>query len=261
MNRVLLIFLFFLVGVFPVKAAETNRTVKVLFVGNSLTSAGNLPQMAADIAKTKGYSVFFDSYTKGAARLKNHAADDDLRKKLESNYWDFVVLQEQSQYPAFSKYQIAKDVFPYAKSLNREIRKINSGTKVIFYMTMARKNGDPGNKNVSPELLTYEGMQKRINRTYLEMAKRNSAMVAPVGEIWQKFRKENPDINLYADNVHPNRLGTYLTACVFYCVLFECLVKDLNPPPGLKPQDAVLVQKIVDRVMCKGNGQWDFTDH
>ena len=37
--------------------------------------------------------------------------------KIASDTWDFVVLQDQSQYPAFSDAQVATDVYPYAEIL------------------------------------------------------------------------------------------------------------------------------------------------
>lgn len=259
MKKIIFTFVLLVICACPALAKQKGNALRVLFVGNSLTSANNLPMMVSDIAKQKGYDMVFDSYTKGGAKLQNHAADDNLRKKLESGSWDFVVFQEQSQLPSFSGLQIAKDVLPFAGSLNSEVKSIDKNSKVIFYMTMARKNGDPANRNVSPDLLTYKGTQKRINKTYLKIARDNSAMLAPVGVVWRKMRKKYPDINLYADNVHPSRLGTYLAACVFYCVLFECSVKDLTPPVGVDHKSALIVQKVVDQVMCKGNGQWDFT--
>lgn len=74
---------------------------------------------------------------------------------------------------------------------------------------MARRKGDHANKHVSPELLTYEGMKKRVNRCYLEMAQDNRALKAPVGEVWRTIRKQNPSFALYADDIHPNKTGTH----------------------------------------------------
>ena len=38
-----------------------NRTIKVLFIGNSLTSVNNLPTMIASIAGSHGYEMVYDS--------------------------------------------------------------------------------------------------------------------------------------------------------------------------------------------------------
>ncbi len=150
--------------------------------------------------------------------------------------------------PGFSQKQLSQDVFPYAKKLTEEVKKANNRSKVVFYMTMARRNGDPDNKNVSHELLTYEGMQKRINRCYIKMARDNKAIIAPVGEVWQVIRKEKPSLNLYADNVHPNVSGTYLAACVFYSTFFGETPIGSSVASGVNNESAQYIQRVVDRI-------------
>ncbi|MCP4349631.1 MAG: hypothetical protein GY795_29470 [Desulfobacterales bacterium] len=226
-----------------------NRTISVLFVGNSLTSANNLPGMVADIAESHGYKMVCDSHTPGGATLANHASNSKVLQKIKKGTWNFVVLQEQSQYPGFSREQVSKEVFPHAKHLSEAVKNANDRSKVVFYMTMARRNGDPDNKDVSPELLTYEGMQKRINQRYIEMGENNRALIAPVGEVWKVVREENPSLNLYSDNIHPNTAGTYLAACVFYTVFFNRSSVGSYIPSHLDSHTAQYIQKVVDRIV------------
>lgn len=232
-------------------AYGSSKTVKVLFIGNSLTSVNNLPGMVDNIAKSHGSRVLYNSYTPGGTRLANHASDPKVLRKIKEKSWDFVVFQEQSQYPGFSRKQLSKDVFPYAKRLAQMVKNANRRSKVVFYMTMARRNGDPDNKDVSPELLTYEGMQKRVNRCYNDMGKANGALVAPVGEVWQAIRKEKPGLNLYSDNTHPNRTGTYLAACVFYATFFNEPSIGSSIPAGVNRASAQYIQRVVDRIALK----------
>lgn len=234
----------------------SGRTISVLFIGNSLTSANNLPGMVADIAKSHGFRMIYDSHTPGGARLANHASNPKVLHKIKKEPWDFVVFQEQSQYPGFSKKQLSKDVFPYAKRLSEAVKNANDQSSVVFYMTMARRNGDPDNKNVSPELLTYEGMQKRVNQCYIEMGENNRAWIAPVGEVWKVIREENPSLNLYSDNVHPNVAGTYLAACVFYSVFFNSSSVDSYIPSHVDSFTAQYIQEVVDRIMLTENWDW-----
>jgi len=231
--------------------SSNSETVKVLYIGNSLTSANNLPRMVSDIAKSHGYKMFYDSYTPGGSRLANHASNPKVLKKIKEKPWDFVVLQEQSQYSEFSKKQLSRDVFPYAKRLAKAVRNANDKTNVVFYMTMARRNGDPDNKNISSELLTYEGMQKRVNRCYLEMGKSNGALVAPVGAVWKRIRQEKPNFNLYSDNIHPNKNGTYLAASVFYATFFGKTTFGSYIPYGVNPEFVSYIHEIIDKIFLK----------
>lgn len=157
-----------------------SKTIKVLFIGNSLTSANNLPGMVADIAESHGCRVIYDSHTPRGAKLVHHASNPKVLQKIKEKSWDFVVFQEQSQYPEFTRKQLSRDVFPYARILDKKVENAHARSNVIFYMTMARRNGDPDNKSVSSELLTYEGMQNRVNRYYLEMGKSNGCLASTI---------------------------------------------------------------------------------
>jgi len=243
-----------------IAAGQDNNAVRILFIGNSLTSVNNLPAMIAEIAKSHGTDVIYEAHTPGGARLRNHASNKNVLRKLRKRSWDFVVLQEQSQSPGFGARQLSRDVFPYATRLVEESKKANPDTSVIFYMTMAHRNGDPQNQNVSSELLTYEGTQRRINRSYLTMARDNRALVAPVGEAWRIVREEQPDIALYADNTHPNPAGTYLAACVFYATLFQSPCSGAAIPRRVNQPIAVFLQKTADNVVLRSGEIWDWRE-
>ncbi|MCH8189067.1 MAG: SGNH/GDSL hydrolase family protein [Proteobacteria bacterium] len=256
----LIVILFGVAGLGAISANRDNNAVRILFIGNSLTSANNLPAMVAAIADSRGVEVITDAHTPGGARLRNHAANKNVLRKLRKQSWDFVVLQEQSQSPGFNDWQLARDVFPHATRLVEESKKVNPDTSVIFYMTMAHRNGDPANQRVSSELLTYEGTQRRINGTYLMMARDNQALVAPVGEAWRIVREERPDIALYADNTHPNPTGTYLAACVFYATLFQSPCTGAAVPRQVNQQIAEFLQKTADDVVLTSGNRWDWRE-
>ncbi len=138
--------------------------------------------------------------------------------------------------------------------------KANPQSIAIFYMTMAHRNGDPANKRVSLELLTYEGTQRRVNRTYLTMARDNQAVVAPVGEAWWVVREERPDIALYADNTHPNPAGTYLAACVFFATLFQNPCGGAAVPRQVDQTIAAFLQKTADDAVLRSGKRWDWRE-
>ncbi len=256
----LIVILFGVAGLGAISTTRDNNTVRILFIGNSLTSANNLPAMIAAIADSQGVELIYDTHTPGGAKLRNHASNKIVLRKLRKQSWDFVVLQEQSQSPGFGDRQLSRDVFPHATRLVEESKKANPDTSVIFYMTMAHRNGDPQNQNVSPDLLTYEGTQRRINRTYLKMARDNRALVAPVGEAWGEVREEQPEIALYADNTHPNPTGTYLAACVFFATLFQSPCSGAAVPRRVNRQIAALLQKIADDVVLVSGTRWDWRE-
>ena len=222
-------------------------TLRVLFIGNSLTYAQNLPAMIQGLARTAGVNLVYEQHTPGGARLLNHAADPQVRALLDRGGWDVVVLQEQSEWPAFSAEQVRSGIEPYATALAAEARAASPPVRVLLYETPARRDGDSANLAVSPEMATYEGMQGRINRTYERLAALVGGTVVPAGAAWRLARGEHPEINLYADPVHPGPGGAYLVACVFHAVLLRRSPVGSSYTAGLDPAVAATLQGIAWR--------------
>ena len=230
--------------------------VHVLFIGNSLTSVNDLPGTVAWLAKSRHIHIEYDMYAPGGYTFAQHAVDPLLREKINKGNWDFVVLQEQSQRPAFKGQQLETIVAAYASQLSRMIREVNPGVQIVFYMTMAKKNGDPMNAASVPEVKTYPGMQERINAGYFHLAEQNRAILVPVGIIWKNVRASRPDIKLYMDETHPNMAGTYLAACAFYALLFKDSPVGLPHPKEVGADAVVYIQKIIEESIQSRS--WDF---
>ena len=235
----------------PAPSAPNAPTLRVLFIGNSLTYAGALPAMIQGLARTAGVNLLYEQHTPGGARLLNQAADPQVRALLARGGWDAVVLQEQSQWPAFSDEQVRSGIEPYATALATEARTASPSVRLLLYETPARRDGDPQDTSVSPELATYEGMQLRIDRTYERLAVLLRGTVVPAGVAWRLARREHPEIDLYADPVHPGRIGAYLIACVFHATLLERSPVGSRYTAGLEPAVAAALQAIAWRAVSE----------
>ena len=101
--------------------------------------------------------------------------------------WDYVVLQEQSTAPAMPTGQVAREVYPAARTLDSLVHAASPDARVIFYMTWGHKNGNrlPDVRNTRPRTATRT-MQERLITSYLEMAYDNGAWCAPVGMAWRR---------------------------------------------------------------------------
>lgn len=197
-------------------------TKSALFLGNSYTAYNNLPLMVADVASSMGDSLIFNSNTPGGYRLLGHSTDATSLGMIALGTWDYIVLQEQSQFPSFPDYQVEADVFPYARILDSIINANNPCAETVFYMTWGRKNGDASNCASWPPVCTYSGMDSLLNLRYRMMADSNDAIVSPVGAVWNYIRQNYPSIELYqTDESHPSVAGTYAAACSFYTALFR----------------------------------------
>jgi hypothetical protein len=79
--------------------------------------------------------------------------------------------------------------------------------------------------------------------------------VAPVGLAWAQALQREPGLELWAgDGKHPSKLGSYLTACVFYASLTGRDASASRFTAGLEPRLAQLAQAVADEVV-NGRGR------
>lgn len=237
-------------------AQPTNQ--RVLFLGNSYTSMNNLPQMLKDAAASVSDTVEFDVNAPGGYTFQGHFTNSTSLNKIMAGGWDFVVLQEQSQMPSFPDQQVVAQVFPFAQKLDSIVRYYNSCVETVFYMTWGRKNGDASNCSNWPPVCSYHGMDSLLNLRYQLMAEQNSAIVSPVGAVWNYIRTNNPEIELYqTDESHPSVAGTYLAACTFYTTLFRKDPTLLTFYSSLSVADAINIQQAVKLNVFDSLAKWN----
>src|SRR6267378_2274349 len=92
--------------------------------------------------------------------------------------------------------------------------------------------------------------QKLIADAYNEIGAELGAIVVPVGVAWQQAIAKHQDLNLYdKDGSHPSLAGSYLAACVFFCVLYNENPVGINSEfIGLNAKDLTTLQNIAWRV-------------
>lgn len=200
-------------------SAQTDTT-RVLFLGNSYTYFNDLPGVLTELAASLGHVVETAQNTPGGYSLQGHAANATSLDLIADGGWDFVVLQEQSQKPAFPLPQVEADFFPAATSLVEAIRAADPCAIPLFYMTWGRENGDASNCASWPPVCTYEGMQELLTERYLMAADMNDAWCAPVGVTWRDLFL-NTGLDLYnADGSHPSPQGTFVAASTMFVAMF-----------------------------------------
>lgn len=245
----------FLAGLSPFTLSA--QDYNVLFLGNSYTYSNSLPSILSNLAAADGKSIQSTSNTPGGYTFEGHSTNQTSLNYIQSNDWDFVVLQEQSQRPSFPPSQVAQEVYPYAAILSDSIKSNNECTEIIFFMTWGRKYGDQSNCQFYPPLCTYSGMQGRLRSSYLEMAADNEATCAPVGMAWANSIQADSLFDLYSgDYSHPNYSGSYLAACVFYATIFRESPVGLNYYGSLDSATATYLQNIAAETVLDSLEIW-----
>jgi len=194
---------------------------KVLFIGNSYIYTNDLPTLISSMAASTGDKISTESNTPGGCKFQQHCTNQSMTM-IRNGGWDVVVLQEQSQSPAFPIGQVQREVFPFAKILVDSIYAYSDCPEPMFFMTWGYKNGDQLNCGNYAPLCTYEGMDSLLRERYLYMGQANHASVCPVGRVWHYIRDNYKSIELYSnDGSHPSMAGSYAAACAFYTMIFE----------------------------------------
>lgn len=223
----------------PAPAAQAAPPLRVLFVGNSLTSTNDLPGMIQKLAASAGEPRRFEAraLTFGGFLLRDHLAANRVPGALAEGRWDSVVLQEQSQIPGYPVEKREAIFFSAARQLEANIRK--AGARTVFYETFARREGDQTYTDDS-----YTAMQTRVNEGYAQIARELSADTVPVGHVWQRMVERRPTLRLWVqDGSHPTVAGTYLAACTFYVHFYARSPVGNRYLAGLDPADARALQQ------------------
>jgi len=209
--------------------------LKILFIGNSHTYLHKMPWIIAELADAGSMrcAISVGQCTGTGVGLKDHWHDRKTRDTIANKTWDTIVLQDRSGGPLEDSGAFKR----YAALFDNDIK--HNGADTLFYMTWAHRK--------RPE------DQKTIARLYMEAAHRHHAGLVPVGTAWRQSIREKPELNLYhKDGRHAGPAGAYLTACVFYAVLFNTspagLPSQINiqgkPRVNLDEKNALYLQQI-----------------
>ena len=232
------------------------QSLRVFFAGNSYTAVNELPDMVAEIARCMGDELVYASNTPGGCTFEMHCSNTSMDKICQGG-WDFVVLQEQSQLPAFPIEMVEEMVYPFAEQLVDSVYAFNPDGEAMFYMTWGRKNGDTEFGSMYPMMSTYEGMDSLLYARYMYMGEVNDASVCPVGRVWHYLRDNHSEIELYMpDESHPSLAGSYAAACAFYTMFFGRDPDSIAYDAGLGMKTASLIRSSVHHVVFDSLWKW-----
>lgn len=184
------------------EARPAASPLRVLFVGNSLTAANDLPGEVARLARATGRSLETGKVAYDGYALEDHWHQGDARRELETGTWDAVVMQQGPSSLRDSQIQLSI----WAAKLAGE----------------ARAHGtEPALLTVWPEDYRRAAIVDVI-ANYRIAAKDARARIFPAGDAWFRAWQCNSHLGLYSkDRFHPSRMGTHLAALVVYGRLFR----------------------------------------
>ena len=274
MKITLLIFTFFSqLSVFA-KEQFVNDSLKVLFVGNSLTYYNAMPQLLQQMLNEGEEKVKVEQSTFPGISLQNHltymksygevnGTDSEFgsifltKNVLNQSKWDYVILQQGSV-----SYLIPEHA---TKSLEPAIKEIveifnKKGTKSILFQTWAPSSYFPQTYCYPKKIKDYDAPFEEICSPKIEseaqeialiaesckkIAESNQMILSQNGELFYLFKLKYPEIKLTDEEAHPTKVGAFLNACVFYELFTNKKSKELEFLGDLDFKTAAKIKNFV----------------
>lgn len=197
--------------------------LRVLFIGNSLTKANDLPAIVAALAASGGHErpitqmVAADGFS-----LEDHWNAGAAQKAIAAGTWDVVVLQQGPSALLESRQLLVS----YTRRFAAVIRK--AGARPALYMVWPS----------TARQFDFAG----VSTSYTAAARAVNGLLLPAGDAWRKVLRDHGDLALYSeDGLHPTFAGSYLAALVIYQRLYDAADLAL-PALGLSVRDAERLQ-------------------
>lgn len=174
--------------------AAAGSSVRVLFVGNSLTMAHDLPSLVQAMAAAGGVKLTYDTCTSGGSNLEDHWNRGRCRRTLSQGKWDFVVLQQGPSTQPDSQAHLREWGKKWAAEAHRQ------RARTAFYMVWPQQGQRNGFELVS--------------QSYRNASIAAGGLLLPAGDAWQSVIQQ-ASIRLYQpDGLHPTIEGSYLAGLV-----------------------------------------------
>ena len=232
---------------------QTNTSVTVpsdvLMYGNSYIATNNVDTILADLFNSVGEHNSTIANTGASMKIPQHwdninTSGNTWNTSLRDSghVWDFVVLQDQSQIPGFSRsnqeWIESKDS---AILIADEVE--SEGSEVMLMMTWGRRSGDPTYPMIYSN---FTNMQDRLEDGYIDYhdnmtTPSRDVWIAPVGLGFKTVYYNvmatgaNPSLpgntfyDLYTSGGnHASPSGAYLAACVLYAAMTGNASVDTN---------------------------------
>ena len=225
-----LIIVLVLIGASAGARGAQPEELRVLFIGNSLTSVNDVPKLVESLTARGGVRVRTGIVAKGNFSLDDHLQDGEATKAIAGGGWAFVVMQQGPSALEESRISLRAA----AKRFDTFIRRAGARPALYMVWPASARRGD----------------FDRVRESYALAASDIRGLFIPAGEAWRAAWRRDVAIALYGDDgFHPTPQASYLAALVIAGALTGRTPLSLSMrPPGwpadwLTPERARLLQE------------------
>lgn len=196
---------------------------------------------------------------------KNDFEITETEKIISSRSWDLIIIQEAPDM-LFSKElvdELVQSDIEEIKALNR-----NKNCKYIFFNTWIPKvqhypiksiclpksdfdyvkfpinNLNSDEKFCSEEVLNEKEYLRILNEALNQINLKQKMIISNHPNIHFNIRNKYPEIQLYDDDYHPSKIGSFLNACIFYKMITNKNPTRLKFNAGLDEKTTSLLKRV-----------------
>lgn len=260
-------YLFLIFGLIASSGLANENIIKspdiqnILFIGNSYTGLYDVPDMVQIFSDSADHQIVVDTYLEFGSSLYEISQNIDIRAKINSNKWDYIVLQDAPHRIAYPDNYYSLIPWADAHALRPTLQLFrdmaienNPETHVVYFMPWAFKDGMLWIQGHTDDFFS---MQEKIYTNSIIIGTDLNLKIAPVGWAWYKVLKEpHNNIELFnPDLSHSSLEGSYLTACVFYVTIFKEILNS-NYYSSVTPEIAIYLQSIASATVLDDIEFW-----
>lgn len=273
------IFLFLLLS-FSCKSTDKNQSIhpikNILFIGNSLTYFHDMPFMVQEMLNETRPGINVEQSTFPGMSLESHLSaiieyrtengigtrkkvageQTETEIKLKEKKWDIIIFQGGTVSFLISESRRFSDEVAISKikSINN-----NPNCRYLLFSTWPSKLDYPKKycyscdsidsqikkrKCCSENITSLEQHVDLINYVYSKTSKSQNLEKSNNTNKVFEILKNHKQLNLYEDNSHPNELGSFLNACIFYQMITGKKASNLKYKGNIPLKDSKLLKKI-----------------
>lgn len=198
MKRYFILSIFFFVFYAVSNAAHgTKDSLRLLFVGNSLTYTNDLPELVKEIGELDGKRMICDMIALPDYSLEDHWNDGNAAAAIQTGQYDYVIFQQGPS--ALPESQVLLKT--YAKKFSKVCN--DAHTSMALFMVWPSK----------ARAFDFENVLK----SYANAATETGSVLCPAGLAWLNVWQVNQQVPLYGpDSFHPGIDGSVLAAMTIY---------------------------------------------
>jgi hypothetical protein len=207
-------------------------TRRILFIGNSLTGANDMPGMLVALAESAKVSpsLAVDVDWIPDFALIDHWSLGSAKSLIANGQYGVVVMQQG----------------PSSVAVNRDTLRLAVG---LFAPIIRSAGGIPALFSVWPTADRQVDFD-RATESYQLAARDVSGMLFPAGEVWRAAWRRDPSIQLYSpDGLHPSALGSYAVALSIFGVLYDRSAVGLPASLSIGSSDAYSFNTATARIL------------